>query len=54
MDPASRREGEVFGRFSDVAGPELEPVPIFSDNHREMRAASQNASQMAEPIPRTM
>jgi hypothetical protein len=54
MDPAPGREGEVFGRFSDVAGPELEPVPISGDNHWEMGGASQNVSQMAEPIPRTM
>jgi hypothetical protein len=54
MDPAFGRDGKVFGRFSYIAGPELKPVSIFGDNHREMRGACQNVSQMAEPIPRTM
>jgi hypothetical protein len=54
MDPAFGREGKVFSRFSDIAGPELKPVSICGDNHREMGGAGQNVSQMAEQIPRTM
>jgi hypothetical protein len=54
MDPASGRESKVFGRFPDIATPELKPVSICGDNHREMRGVGQNVSQMAEPIPRTM
>src|SRR5690349_13512291 len=54
MDAAFGREGEVFRRFSDVAGPELEPVSVFGDYHGEMGGAGQNVPQVAEPIPRTM
>jgi hypothetical protein len=36
MDPTFGREGKVFSRFSDIAGPELKPVSICGDNHREM------------------
>jgi hypothetical protein len=54
MNPAFGCEGKVFSRFSDIACSELKPVSVCGDNHREVRGAGQNVSQMAEAIPRTM